>query len=281
MFEAESASLEKTAQIHDQIYELVKEFSEVKSVTSSVGTGLPKFFITVVNSSPALDVAQLLLTIDLTDSLYKSNEEFGFAIQQKINETVIGAKVEVRYLEYAMPVEAKLVFALNGEDLDDLLATSANIRELLSAIPGTTSIRDSFVSKEYEYVVRIDEDYLATSGILKYDIVKQINTALMGATPSGFKSGGTEMEILVKADINSLEQLYRLPIKSSATDAYMQLSQLVRVDIQATLPSIYRQNRKRTVTVLADVLPGYSAASVELAFKELINEDLLAGRLKN
>ncbi len=278
--EAESASLEKTSEIHDQIYQLVTEFSEVKSVTSSVGTGLPKFFITVVNSSPALDVAQLLLTIDLTDSLYKSNEEFGFAIQQRINETVIGAKVEVRYLEYAMPVEAKLVFALNGEDLDDLLATSANIRELLSTIPGTTSIRDSFVSKEYEYVVRIDEDYLATSGILKYDIVKQINTALMGATPSGFKSGGTEMEILVKADINSLEQLYRLPIKSSATDAYMQLSQLARVDIQATLPSIYRQNRKRTVTVLADVLPGYSAASIELAFKELINEDLLIGDSK-
>jgi multidrug efflux pump subunit AcrB len=57
----------------------------------------------------------------------------------------------------------------------------------------------------------------------------------------------------------------------------MQLSQLARVDIQATLPSIYRQNRKRTVTVLADVLPGYSAASIELAFKDLLTEEMLIG----
>ncbi len=277
---SESSSLEKTAQIHDQVVALVSQFEEVKSITSSVGTGLPKFFITVVNSAPAADVAQLLLTIDLRNSSYKTNEEIGFAIQQKVNENVIGAKVEVRYLEYAMPVEAKLVFALNGEDLDDLLATSANIRELLTTIDGTTSIRDSFVSKEYEYVVRIDEDYLATSGILKYDIVKQINTALMGAKPSGFKSGGKEMDIIVKADVRTLDQLYRLPIKSSATDAYMQLSQLARVDIQATLPSIYRQNRKRTVTVLADVLPGYSAASIELAFKNQIQPQMLVGDTK-
>ena len=60
----------------------------------------------------------------------------------------------------------------------------------------------------------------------------------------------------------------------------MQLSQLARVDIQATLPSIYRQNRKRTVTVLADVLPGYSAASIELAFKDMINKDILVGDSK-
>ena len=275
--ESESASLEKTAQVHDQIYTLLGEFDEVKSVTSSIGTGLPKFFITVVNSAPAADVAQLLLTIDLTDSPYQSNEEIGFAIQQRINEFVVGAKIEVRYLEYAMPVEAKLVLALSGDNLDDLLTTSANIRELLSGIEGTTSIRDTFVSKEYEYVVNIDEDYLATSGILKYDIVKQINTSLMGAKPSVYKSGGREMDILVKADISTLDQLYRLPIKSSATDAYMQLSQLARIDIQATQPSIYRQNRKRTVTVLADVLPGYSAATIELAFKDKLTSDMLIG----
>lgn len=273
----ESLNLARTGEIHDQVLAVLTEFEEVTHVVSAVGAGVPKFFITAPLVTKSPDTAQLVLQLDLGKSKYRSNEEFGFALQQTLDQTIIGARVEVKYLEYSMPTEAKLVFNLRGNDLDDLIAASLAVQEKLAAMPGTIHVRDSFIPKEYEYVVRIDEDYLATSGILKYDIVKQINTALMGATPSSYRSGGSEMDILVKADIRSLDDLYRLPIQSSATDAYMQLNQLAKVDVQATLPSIYRQNRKRTISVYSDVLPGYSAVKIETDFKRMYGHDLPEG----
>lgn len=273
----ESLNLAKTGEIHDQVLEILAEFDEVTNVVSAVGAGVPKFFITAPLVTPSPDTAQLVLQLDYRGSQYKSNEELGFALQQALDEEIIGAKVEVKYLEYSMPTEAKLVFNLSGQDLEDLVAASLTVQQKLAQMPGTVHVRDNFTPKEYEYVVRIDEDYLATSGILKYDIVKQINTALMGATPSSYRAGGAEMDIVVRGDIRSLDDLYRLPIQSSATDAYMQLNQLASVDIQATLPSIYRQNRQRTITVLSDVLPGYSPIKIELDFKRLHGGDLPEG----
>jgi len=50
--------------------------------------------------------------------LLKPIEEFGFELQQRLDQNIAGAKLEVKYLEYAMPTDAKLVFTLSGEDID-------------------------------------------------------------------------------------------------------------------------------------------------------------------
>ncbi len=271
----ESLSLAKAGEIHDQVMEVLAEFEEVDHVVSAVGAGVPRFFITAPLVTPSPDTVQLVLQLDFRGSSYRSNEELGFAIQQALDQRIVGARVEVKYLEYSLPTEAKLVFNLSGQNMEDLIAASLVVQEKLAEMPGTIHVRDNFTPKEYEYVVLIDEDYLATSGILKYDIVKQINTALMGATPSSYRAGGAEMDILVKADIRSLDDLYRLPIQSSVTDSYMQLNQLASVDIEPPLPSIYRQNRQRTITVMSDVLPGYSPVSIELEFRRLYGEEIL------
>lgn len=269
---AETLSLKKTQEIHDEVYAILDRYPEVTEIVSSVGTGLPKFFITVPNMSAGDDKGQFLLKLDLKGSDYATNEDLGFAIQKELDQSIPGAKLEVKYLEYSLPTEAKLVFTLSGESLEDLQSASNTLKDVLVMIPGTYNIRDNNIPKEYEYVVNINEDILATSGILKYDIVKQINTALMGASPSSFKAGGQEMDIVVKGNIKSLDDLYRLPIQSSATQSYMQLYQLASLDLEANVPSIYRYNGKRTVTVLSDLLPGYSAPTIELAFKEAIKE---------
>ncbi len=273
--EAETLSIQKTQNVHDQVYAILEEYPEIEEIVTSVGTSLPKFFITVPNSNPGDDKAQFLLKLDLEDSNYASNEEFGFVLQQRLDQSIAGAKLEVKYLEYAMPTDAKLVFTLSGEDIESLLIASNQIKTVLEEIEGTYNIRDNNVPKEYEYVVNIHEDILSTSGILKYDIVKQINTALMGTRPSSFKAGGQEMDILVKGDISSLDDLYRLPIQSSATETTMQLYQLASLDLEANIPSIYRHNGQRTITVLSDIRPGYSAPLIELTFRNKLEELIL------
>jgi|LSQX01.2.fsa_nt_gb multidrug efflux pump subunit AcrB len=260
--QAEQMNIDVTNDVMQEISEVLKQFEQVKEIYSAAGGGLPKFFITTPLMTPSEDQGQILLKIDRKGQ-YRSNEELGYAIQQALDQRLINAKAEVKYLEYSMPTDARIVFKVSGEDLEAMVDVATRIEELLEAQAGTFYVRNDFVANQYEYKVNIDNDFLATTGILKYDVVKQINTALMGAQASSLIIDHHELDIVVKADINTVEDLYRLPIKSSTTDSYLQLRQIADVDLVLSLPSIARQDRLRTITVLSDVHPGYVAAFIE------------------
>lgn len=269
--ESEQFNLESTKAIHDQVLAILGEYEEVKHVTSAYGQGLPKFFITAPVLGENEANAQVLVNVDLDDSLYDSNEAIGRVLQERFNTSIVGADVQVRYLEYALPVEAKVAVALRGEDLDTLLVASEEVQEALKSIIGTTNIRDTHVSSEPQYVVNIDPDYLSTSGLLKFDVVKTINTALMGTSPTQLTIDTLQLPISIKADITSLDDLLSLTIRSSATGSIMQLRQVAELGIDFVNPSIFRQNGLRTITVLSDVLPGTDATTVELQLRELLS----------
>lgn len=259
---SEQMNIETTNQVVDDILAELKTFDQITEVYAATGGGLPKFFITTPLMTPSEDQGQILLKLTRKGE-YKTNEELGYAIQRKLDQRLINGKAEVKYLEYSLPADARIVFKVSGEDLDEMLRTANIVEELLEAQEGTTYVRNDFVDNQYEYKVDIDNDFLATTGILKYDVVKQINTALMGASASSLIIDQHEFDIIVKADINTIDDLYRLPIKSSTTDSYLQLRQIAKVDLALSFPSIARQDRLRTITVLADVEPGHVAALIE------------------
>ena len=269
--ESEQFNLESTKAIHDQVLAILNEYDEIKHVTSAYGQGLPKFFITAPVLGENETNAQVLVNVNLEDSPYESNEALGRVLQERFNTSIVGADVQVRYLEYALPVEAKVAVALRGEDVDALLVASDVVQEALKSINGTTNIRDTHVSSEPQYVVNIDADYLSTSGLLKFDVVKTINTALMGTSPTQLTIDTLQLPISIKADIASLDDLLSLTIQSSATGSIMQLRQVADLGIDFVNPSIFRQNGLRTITVLSDVLPGTDATTVELQLRELID----------
>jgi multidrug efflux pump len=258
----EAFNIEKTQDVVDQVLVELKDFDQIEEVYTSTGGGLPKFFITTPTVNPSEDTAQVLLKVNHKGK-YKSNEELGYAIGRQLDSVLVGAKAEMKYLEYSLPMDAKLVFKVSGTDLEEMRATATLLEGILEQQEGTFYVRDNFLANQYEYVVDIDNDFLATTGILKYDVVKQINTALMGANASSLIINQNELDIVVKADIESLDDLYRLPISSSITDSYLQLNQIANVSLSPSLPAILRQNRLRTITVLSDVHPGYVAASIE------------------
>lgn len=270
--EAERFNLDSTKEIHDQVLSMLEAYPEIVHLTSAYGRGLPKFFITVPVLSVNESNAQVLLNVDLSKSSFADNESFGRHLQDRLNEEVIGADAQVRYLEYALPVEAKVAIALKGEDIDRLSEASDYIQELLRDINGTTNIRDTNISKEAQFIVNIDPDYLSTSGLLKFDVVKTINTALMGAKPTNLLIDNQQIPINIKANIRSMEDLLGLNIQSSATGNILQLQQVASINIDFVNPSIFRQNGLRTITVLSDVLPTTDATTVELALRDKLSQ---------
>ncbi len=260
----ETLSLDRTGEISRDIAGLLDQEEVVDHYTYSVGKGLPTFFLTVPNMSAADNAAQFML--QLNEDVLKDmggTSRCARYIQGAIDRNIAGATVEVKCLEYSMPTDAKITLSVTGDDVNAINRAVEQISRALKEIEGTDYVRDTSVVPQYQYKVNLDSETLSGYGLLKYDVVKQLNTSLMGAVGSTFVTDGNEMDILVKADIDNLEQLKNMPIVGSVADTRVTLGQVSDISLETTVPLIRHYNGKQYVNVLSDVLPGYSSSKIE------------------
>lgn len=271
----ETLNLKTTQGILDEIEELLQKEPMVDNFTTAAGGGLPSFFLTVPSLSDADNVGQIM--IQLNEQALKesgSAENAARQLQAVMDDNIAGATVEVKCLEYSMPTEAKIVYTLCGDDTNAINALAEQMCEALETIPGTDYVRNDRIIPQYQYKVNLDSEILSGFGLLKYDVIKQLNTSLMGASASTYTTGGNEMDIVVRAKIDSLDELMEMPVVGSVSDTKVLLGQISEVTLEPTVPLIKHYNGKRYVNVLSDVLPGYVSGSIQSELMENYMPDM-------
>lgn len=257
------SGIEETERLTKDIEEILLEQKEIVSCTSAVGGGLPRFFITLPPAVQAEDFSQIKIAVDLEKSdRFTTNEEFADFLQRKIDSSLVGGTATVRELEEAEPREAPIQIRVLGENIEQLIATADNIKELLREKPGTINISCDSEEEIYNYEVDVDVDKASSMGFSNYDIQSQIFIALEGTSPTVFTKNGEEYDINIKSTITSKRELENLAIKSSETGNKSLLKQFAEIKLDSQRPAINRYDRERVVTVTSDVRPGYNPVEI-------------------
>lgn len=249
--------MEATERLSDGIVELLSKEPEITSYTVAVGDGIPKFYVTMLPSTPSQDYAQMVIKFNLgheKERRFENREEFAEHVQRLLDENISGGKCTVNQLKLAKP-DSKVVLRVSGKNIDRLIEVSEEIKNALNQISGTTNVRDNMKDRTYQYEVNVDEDKAMNLGITKYDIQRQINIALYGSKPSVYRRNGNEYSIMIKSDIKSIGELENLEIRSSITGNKVPLKQFASIGFGSKLDTITRYDRKQTITVRADPLP--------------------------
>ncbi len=269
----EALNLEKTGEIVEDIQQVLDDSGMVDNYTAAVGKGLPSFFLTVVSLTEADNTAQIMLEMDPEKlAEFSSNSEAASYLQQLIDRSVTGATVEVKYLEYSMPTDDTIALSVCGDDQQTINSAAEAIAEALRQIPGTDNVRTNIKPNQYQYSIKLDSELLSSYGLLKYDVVKQLNTSVMGATATTYTTSDASLDVVVKANVQSLDDLMRLPISGSAAPVQVTLGQVAEVELSTTTTMIERYNGKRYVNVLSGVQSGYSSLYIE----NQLNRDFLS-----
>ena len=268
----ETLSLKNTGEIVNDVGQVLTDSPLVDNYTCAVGTGMPSFFLTVPTMNTATNAAQFMLQLN-PEELKKvgTTDQAARQIQALIDKSVAGATIEVKCLEYSMPIDAKITLTVTGDDTNTINKAVEEISTALRGIEGTDNVRNTVVVPQYQYKVNLDSEVLSTYGLLKYDVVKQLNTSLMGATASSYTAAGSDMDIVVKADVESLDDLYNLPISGSVANTKVLLGQIADIEIDTSVPLIRHYNGSQYANVLANVMPGYSSSKIE----STLNKDYL------
>jgi len=264
-----TANLEKTEELALKIDEILLEQKEVIKITTAIGDGLPKFFMTLPSPVKSLDVAQTMVSLELKKGgRFRNNTQFVEYIQNILDEKISGGIVTVKELEQAEPVEAPLIVRITGEDRDRIKQVAGKVEDTLTGIQGTVNVENDAGEKEYQYFIDINPGLLAQQGLTRYEIENEINIALSGKAASKLRTeNGKEYDVLVVANIESIEELQNLAIKSGITGNKVLLKQVAQVKLAPRFTYIKRYDRQRAVNVLADIKFGYSAVEIQNEFQ--------------
>ncbi len=264
----------KTLELAGITNEILSEQPEIKEITSSIGESLPKFFVTLPSPQQGSDIAQTLIAVDLKrGKRFSTNTEFVEYLQGIFDAKITQGKVKVKELEQAEPVEAPIVVRVSGSDRVEMQKAAGQIQALLKDIPGTVNVGNDEGNREYQYSIDIDPIRAAYSGLTKFDIQNELNIALDGRIASKILTdSGLEQEIVIQADIQSIDQLKNFGVKSSIMIQKTVLKQFADFELTPKYTMIKRYERAKTITVTADVQYGHSAVDIEEKLKREVEK---------
>ncbi len=268
-----SSGLLKTEELTTEISEILNNQPEIIEYTTAIGNGLPKFWDTMFVSSPSLDFAQMLVRLDLSKgNRFNNNSEFSDFLQSEFDLNISSGTAVVKQLEQGQPMGAPIAVKVSGENIQNLGKIATEIKNKLNNIEGTQNVRDNFPDTISSFSIDIDTDTASINGLTKYDIQREVRIALQGQNVSSIKENGKEINIIVKSNINTKEKLENFAIKSSISGQSIPLNEVANIIIKDEIPTIVKDNRKFTVTVLSDIKSGFSSANIQQELKEEIED---------
>ena len=180
---------------------------------------------------------------------------------------------ELAFSSTIMSAGSALSIELRGSDLEQLRTASARVRAELARYPGVLDISDSFRGGKQELELAILPAAEAL-GLSVSDLGRQVRQAFFGHEAQRVQRGREDVPVMVRypeSERRSLGDLERMRIRG-ADGVAVPISAVARTELVEGPTTIKRVDRRRVVTVSADVDP-------ELANANEINAELRAGLL--
>jgi HAE1 family hydrophobic/amphiphilic exporter-1 len=144
---------------------------------------------------------------------------------------------------------------LNGPDMAVLSKLGDMVAEELRAIPTLRSVQNTLERTIPAYEMTIDRDAATYYGISTREVMTSLRTAYQGSVATNFKTGDTQIAVLVKYPTeftNNLENLNQIVLTTTA-GTQIPLSAIAKV-VPGSGPSQIRHvNQQRLTTVQASV----------------------------
>lgn len=275
----EGTTIERTADIADEVEQVVLELPELVRVLTVVGDGSSNKARMTVKLTPTNE--RRIKSYDLTTKLRKQMS------------TYTKAEVLVEELETGPPGGADIQVRLLGDDARSTEQFAAVIEDLLAETEGTQDITTDLEIAPGEYHLTPKRDRLELFGITTLDLGSGLRAAVFGDDRTEVNVAGQERDIRVRMDYRSsscteipLNQLLEvkderticrsypkdiaelLDVQIPTSKGQVRIGELVDVELTSAVTTIRHYNTDRAVSVRANVAEGYVLADVLRNFNQ-------------
>ena len=254
----------------------------LKSLTTFVGGGGPRFWYSLAPESKQLNYAQIV--VEIRDR--RDMPRFARVIQPALYQAIPGAYVDVQELQtngskYPIEIfvngraESSLGGGNDQRDMDTIRKISNQLETILRSVPASRRVRNDWFGQTMVARLQIDSDRANLAGVTNSDVAASTSAALTGTPVASLLEGDKQVPVIARlirperASVEALENLYvypsiegrPVPLKAISTVAYRLETQRIR-----------RRAHFRTISVQAFTAPGVLASEVLNAAMPAINQ---------
>ncbi|MDP2022820.1 MAG: efflux RND transporter permease subunit, partial [Hydrogenophaga sp.] len=274
----EGSSITAMDEVSQRLENRLARESGVTSVTSWVGSGVPRFYLPIDQIFPQSNVSQLIvLPQDLA-----TRETLRKKLPALLATEFPEVRGRVKLLANGPPVPYPVQFRVVGPDPAVLRGLADEVKAAMRQSPNTRGVNDNWNESVKVLRLEVDQAKARALGVSSQSIAQASRTNLTGSTVGQYRDGDKLIDIVLRQPLderNSLSALGNgyLPTASGKNIPLLQIAR----PVPGWEPGvIWRENRDYAITVQSDVVEGLQGATVTAELQPALKQisDSWAGR---
>ncbi|WP_300555836.1 efflux RND transporter permease subunit [Limnohabitans sp. Rim8] len=256
----EGSPVKASEDITRRVEQRLAQEQGVKSVTSWVGSGVPRFYLPLDQVFPQSNVSQLIVQpVDL-----KTREVLRAKLPALLSQEFPEVRGRVKLLPNGPPVPYPVQFRVVGPDPKVLRLKADEIKAQMRLNPNTRGVNDNWNESVKSVRLEVDQAKARALGVSSQSIAQVSRTLLSGATVGQYRDGDKLIDIVLRQPLSERDALSDLnqAYVPTATGRFIPLLQ-VATPVLAWEPGVmWREGREFAITVQADIAEGLQGATV-------------------
>jgi multidrug efflux pump subunit AcrB len=233
----------------------------LKSITTFVGGGGPRFWFSVTPEQRQPNYAQVVMEVE--DKHHTPH--FVVELQKALSAEISGARVDVRQLEIGPPVGIPVAIRISGEDIPTLRRLAAQVTTIFRNNPDAMRMRDNWGPESFTVRLKTDPDKANLSGLTNYDVAAASASAISGTRVGVLREGDKQIPVVARLRMEERSQLSdmsSLYVYSQQGTQKVPLQSISEVVYDMKTEKLQRRNQFRTISVSAFPAPGVMSSEV-------------------
>ncbi len=238
---------------------LMKE-KGVESVTTWVGSGVPRFYLPLDQIFPQTNVSQAIV---LPKDLHE-REALRLRLPTLLAEEFPEVRGRVKLLPNGPPVPYPVQFRVVGDDARQVRQWADQAKEILRTNSNMRGVNDNWNESVKVLRLEIDQDKARALGVTSQSIAQSSRTILSGTTVGQYREGDKLVDIVLRQpadERNAITDIGNAYLPTASGRA-IPLTQIAKIGFTWEPGVLWREGRQYAVTVQGDVVEGLQGATV-------------------
>ncbi|TNF60583.1 MAG: efflux RND transporter permease subunit [Burkholderiales bacterium] len=256
----EGSSITATDEVTRRLEQRLAQEPGIRSVSTWVGSGVPRFYLPLDQIFPQSNVAQLIV---LPGDL-RERERLRKALPQVLAAEFPEVRGRVKLLPNGPPVPYPVQFRVAGPDPAVLRGLADEVKDVMRRNPNALGVNDNWNESVKVMRLEVDQAKARALGVSSQSIARASHTLLSGTTVGQYRDGDRLIDIVLRQPLDERDTITDLAqaYVPTASGRSVPLLQVARPVFDWEPGVMWRENRSYAITVQSDTAEGLQGATV-------------------
>jgi multidrug efflux pump len=256
----EGSTFQQTEAIARRFEARMMQEPGIKSVTTWVGSGVPRFYLPLDQIFPNSNVAQAIV---LPASLAE-RETLRVKLPRLLAEEFPEVRGRPKLLPNGPPVPYPVQFRVVGPEAAVVRGWADQAKEVLRAHPSMRGVNDNWNESVKVLNLQVDQDKARALGVTSQGLAQASRVMLSGAPIGQYREGDKLVDIVLRTPADERNAITDVAngYVPTASGRAVPFTQIAKVEFGWEPGVVWRLNRNFAVTVQGDVVEGVQGPTV-------------------